>query len=488
MRTLVWLQRELRIANHPALESALNIKGDVIVAYFHDPKQTVGEANSAWLAQSLQKLKSDFKALNGDVWFIEGCFSEQLEHIIHQHDIDQVFYSAQVGEPFYSMQNQAYETCVRTQTKLRPFESESWFPYNDINTLSGSPYKMFTPFYNALMNKIYAIESFDQELQDLSKTASITIPEKYDHLPHSLRVIEKQPWAQKVLAHWQVGETAAWNNAKQFIDSTLLDYSQDRDFPGVRGTSHLSPHLHFGEIHSRALLIWLMQIQQANGFSAEIESWTRQLGWREFARYILWHFPETQTQPFQGKFKGFYLRLNQQTNQQFEIYQAWREGQTGVPIIDAGMRQLWETGWMHNRVRMLVASWLTKNAGISWVEGMDWFKDTLVDADPANNIMGWQWVAGCGVDAAPYYRLFNPIKQSEKFDKEGEYIRHWVLELKKMPGKMIHAPWQFIEETSLYQVTLGEDYPLNKIDLTDSRDQHLQKVGQLKETLNNRVW
>lgn len=484
MRTLVWLQRELRVANHPALEFAMNIKGEVIVAYFHDPRQTIGEANSVWLAHSLKQLQEDFKQLNGQLWLIEGDFSQQLQKLIVEQQIDQVFYSVQVGEPFWTMQHQALTVCQQTNTKLRPFESENWFPYNDILTLGRTSYKMFTPFYKSLMSKINLIETFDQEIQDLTKTRLLAIPAKHTNLPQSLATLIKQPWAKKIISHWEIGESAAWYKATQFIDQQMDEYQQARDYPFMNATSLLSPHLHFGEIHSRALLIWLMQIQQNGGFRADIESWTRQLGWREFARYILWHYPQTLQEPFQERFKGFYVRLPKESDQSNKnhatLYKAWIEGQTGIPIIDAGMRQLWQTGWMHNRIRMLVASWLTKNADISWQEGLSWFDQTLLDADPANNIMGWQWVAGCGVDAAPYYRLFNPVRQSEKFDREGDYIRQWVPELKKMPSKMIHAPTDFGDQTQLYQIKLGEDYPLSLINLTESRDKHIEKVNQLK--------
>lgn len=438
MRTLVWLQRELRIQHHPALESALANSTEVIVAYFHDPKQTLGHANSAWLAQSLQQLQQDFQNRKGRLWLIEGNFSEQLNSVIRQHQIDQVYYTFQPGHPFTSWQQQALDVCQHLEVPLVPYHTENWLPYNQLLNGSGLPYKVFTPFYKSVMSKLSRLVPFGSPSTDLQKTTRISCPSEFQTLPNDLQNLSNQAWAQKIMQHWQVGESQAWLKLDQFVASSLDSYEVNRDLPGESGTSMMSPHLHFGEIHPRAILFALAPLESLNGQAIHI--WLRQLAWREFARSILWHFPASEQTPFQSKFVGFYTERNDFDEQQAKIYQAWCQGNTGIPIIDAGMKQLWETGWMHNRVRMLVASWLTKNANIDWRLGVDWFNDTLVDADPANNTLGWQWVAGCGVDAAPYYRLFNPIRQSEKFDAKGKYITHWLPRLKHCLLQNLHQP------------------------------------------------
>ena len=473
MKTLVWLQRELRINHHPALEAAMAASDDIIVAYFHDPEQTIGAANTVWLANSLQQLQQDFKTRHGRLWCLEGIFEQQLEQVIQTHQIEQVFYTFQLGHPFKAMQQQALNVCQRCQVPLRAFETENWLHYNQLLNQSGQPYKVFTPFYNTLSRKLSELEPFSDPIDTLEKTARTVCQSGQDqNLPQSLNQILARPWARKIMQHWQVGEHQAWSKFETFITEGLANYEQDRDFPAIDGTSQLSPHLHFGELHSRAIVFELLSLETEPTIANQaIRAWLRQLAWREFARAILWHFPHTETHPFQAKFETFYRPLAEDDSESSKNYQAWCEGRTGVPIIDAGMKQLWETGWMHNRVRMLVASWLTKNADIDWRAGAQWFNDTLVDADPANNTLGWQWVAGCGVDAAPYYRLFNPVRQSEKFDANGQYLRQWLPELKTYSNKHIHAPWLIAPNEKRF-------CPI--IDLTESRQHHLDKVATLK--------
>lgn len=475
MKTLVWLQRELRTQHHPALEAALAESKDIIVAYFHDPKQTIGAANTAWLAKSLNQLQQDFKTRNGRLWCLEGNFEQQLEELIQTYDIQQIFYTFQLGHPFKAMQQQALSVSRRLKVHLRAFQTENWLPYDQLLNQSGRPYKVFTPFYNTLSQKLTELASFPPPKETLETTAVTVCQTRHDQqLSPSLAKVLTHSWTQKVMHHWQVGEQQAWSKLETFITDALASYEHDRDFPAIEGTSQLSPHLQFGEIHSRAIVFELLALETESNMSNQaIRVWLRQLAWREFARAILWHFPQTETHPFQAKFEGFYRPLSENDSEQSKIYQAWCEGRTGIPIIDAGMAQLWQTGWMHNRVRMLVASWLTKNADIDWRAGARWFNETLVDADPANNTLGWQWIAGCGVDAAPYYRLFNPVRQSEKFDTDGTYLRQWLPALKQYDRKHIHAPWQGMSTEKCF-------YPI--IDLTESRQYHLEKVAELKSS------
>ena len=481
MSTLVWLQRELRLSHLPALQIALEEaqtkKTKVILVYFHDPKQTIGEANCLWLAHALRQLQNSVQEQGGQLWVIEGDFTHQLEQVIEDYAVKSLYYSYQVGEPFQSMQQQALEVCQTHKVRLQPFFSETLTQPGEVLNQQGKPYVVFTPFYKSLMSKTALIEPLDESVGDVSLLKQTPKDEKWAGLPDSLTELMQHKWAKKLMVHWLVGEKAAWKRLDRFVESFLADYDHDRDFPALRANSRLSAHLHFGEINPRAIYYYFVSKLEARELKAEHASpWLRQLVWAEFAKSLLWHFPETQEVPFQTKFKGM------EWQEDATLIRLWQSGQTGVPIIDAGMRELWQTGIMHNRVRMLVASFLTKNLNQSWLAGKAWFDDTLVDADPANNAMGWQWVAGCGVDAAPYYRLFNPVVQSQKFDAEGVYLRNWLPELKNLSNKAIHAPWEHQEECRLKGVVLGKTYPKPLVDLKQSRVEHLERVDQLKRT------
>ncbi|WP_028485838.1 cryptochrome/photolyase family protein [Thiomicrorhabdus chilensis] len=473
--TLVWLQRELRLSHLPALQQALSDSQRVLLVYFHDPQQQVGSANSTWLAHSLAKLQQQVSEKGGSLWVIQGELSDTLSRLIEHYAVQAVYYSHQVGEPFASSQEVALQVCQKAQVELRPFFSEYWFDPGVILNKQDSPYVVFTPFYKALMARIDLLSPFEESLGDLSKTAVQPLERSWLDLPENLKTQIEQAWSKKVMSHWQVGEAAAWHRLDAFVDESLSSYDEQRDFPAVHATSALSPHLHFGEISSRAIYFELLARMESSELDAQaVYPWIRQLAWREFARLLLWFFPETESQPFQAKFAKMPWHSENETTQ------AWSQGKTGIPIIDAGMRELWETGTMHNRVRMLVASFLTKNLNQHWLVGKRWFDDTLVDADPANNVMGWQWVAGCGVDAAPYYRLFNPLTQSLKFDAEGTYLRRWLPELSLLSNKAIHAPWQHIEECRLIGIQLGKTYPEPLVDLAQSRQSHLERVAFIK--------
>lgn len=482
MSTLVWLQRELRLTHLPALQSALykaQKSGDkVVLVYFHDPEQTVGgvsSANSLWLAHSLQRLQKNMAKQGGQLWVVEGEFKAQLQHIIDAYRIKTVHYTHQVGEPFQAMQQQALVVCQENRIALHPFFSETLMPPGDILNQQGKPYVVFTPFYKNALSKADLIEPLDESVGDLSLLKHSPVYQEWAGLPVSLTSLMQKKWAKKMMVYWLVGEKAAWKRLQHFMQLLLSDYDQDRDFPALEASSRLSPHLHFGEINPRAIYFYFVsQIESGALKSADSAPWLRQLMWAEFAKTLLWHFPETESEPFQTKFKQMAWQSDA------SLIKRWQTGQTGIPIIDAGMRELWQTGTMHNRVRMLVASFLTKNLNQSWLVGKEWFDQTLVDADPANNVMGWQWVAGCGVDAAPYYRLFNPVVQSQKFDAQGGYLRRWLPELKNLSNKAIHAPWEHRQECELKGLVLGDTYPKPLVDLKHSRVEHLARVDHLK--------
>ncbi len=281
-------------------------------------------------------------------------------------------------------------------------------------------------------------------------------------------------WYQGLAKVWQPGESAALKQLTNFCSNPIMDYPQGRNRPDQNGVSRLSPHLHFGELSPRQ--VWQAVLNESGGspFShPATETYLRELGWREFAHQVLFHWPHTAEKPLQERFAAYPWRT-----EYADLLAAWQQGRTGVPLVDAGMRQLWETGWMHNRVRMVVASFLTKNCRIPWQDGARWFWDTLVDADLANNSMGWQWTAGCGVDAAPYYRVFNPVRQGQQFDPDGHYIRRWVPELTNLPTRWVHQPWTLVGQER--QQWLKSAYPEPIVDLTQSRAEALVGYQQIK--------
>jgi len=472
MTHLIWLQRDLRLKDHLPLFKALQRQHKLVIAYIHDPNRTLGEANSAWLAHSLLALQQFIAAKGGDLLMLEGDFETQFEQLLNAHQIDQVSYHYEAGEPFKSQQTIALRLCKKHQVGLNPFD-QAWFPAEQVLSQKGGTYSVFTPFYKKMLTLLNQVALPAREPEDLS-AAKLNQPSQ---LPNDLRHISQQPWSQAMLKYWatptglSIGEKAASIILERFMQNQLNAYPVARDFPFQPATSQLSTHLQFGEISTRQVLYILQAAKSDPDYQGQaIDVFIRQLAWREFGRYLFSFHPQLETEPFQAKFTKF------PWDDTPALVNAWQHGQTGYPIIDAGMRQLWHTGWMHNRIRMLVASWLTKNANQSWRTGQAWFANTLIDSDPANNAMGWQWVAGCGVDAAPYYRLFNPVVQSEKFDANADYIKQWVPELKTLPAKLCHAPWLHSASLKHYGVTLGIDYPEPCLDLHQSRANHLQRV------------
>lgn len=474
MNILVWLQRDLRLADHPALNDALLEAERVVIAYIHDPSQQIGQANSVWLAHSLIAHQKAIRAKGGELVIVEGDFARCFEQLITDFNIDRVYYHYGVGAFFDQPQQQALAICKQQKVMLKPYH-QAWCLAQNLVTQKGRNYTVFTPFFKKLTTLLNQVAYPQAEPQDLSKAAH----NQAWPLPSNLQQLIKTPWAKHIISHWQVGEHQAWLRFAQFCEDALNQYPQLRDFPAEKGTSQLSIALHFGEISSRELLHRLQALKTDPAYSLyAIESFIRQLAWREFALYLLAINPQLESQPHQEKYKALAWQDNP------EQIKAWQTAQTGIPIIDAAMRELWHTGWMHNRVRMLVASWLTKNANQHWLHGQHWFADTLFDADPANNAMGWQWVAGCGVDAAPYYRLFNPVIQSEKFDPNASYIKKWLPELANLSAQACHAPWRFPVELKDRGLELGIHYPWPKIDLDLSRADHLARVEQLKQHVN----
>lgn len=415
MSVLVWLRRDLRLDDNPALNWAVAQGGPVYVAYIHAPEEAApwapGAASRWWQQQSLRALAAALRERGGRLLLRRGPSEQALRDLLRDTGADTLAFN-RVYEPALVARDQALckkleAADISVHVSNGSLLHEPW----TIATKSGGPYKVFSPYWKACL-----------ELPEPAKPEPLDAQARFgdgDSLPlHALELLDEHRWHEKLHGHWTPGEAGARQRLADFVDEALADYPEGRDRPDRDGTSRLSPHLHHGELSPRQ--VW----QATRGHAGQGQRKFRaELGWREFGYHLLWHFPETPQANFNPRFNGFSWRAGQAAGGDLE---AWQRGQTGIDIIDAGMRQLWASGWMHNRVRMLVGSLLTKNLGIHWREGARWFWDTLVDADLANNTLGWQWVAGCGADAAPYFRIFNPETQAERHDPDGAYRRRWL--------------------------------------------------------------
>jgi len=469
MNTLLWLQRDLRIQNNSALSWALKQGKPVVAIYIHSPDEdapwAAGAASNWWLYQSLQKLSAALLKLNINLYFFKADSVVKIPQLAQQLDCDSVAWTSR-HEPKrlqceFKIQSLLENNAIMVQRFSDNLLSQ---PAQFLTATTKTPYKVFTPFYKKLRAELNLYDFHQRSLpapkkqQTVHQKTIVSLVQKHlnpDELNlQRLNLIEAHNWHNKLNNYWSPGEQSALQRLESFIDEALISYPAGRDIPAIDGTSNLSPHLHFGEITPQqivAALVPLIEIQ--GGKKAETaEVFLRQLIWREFARYILWHFPETTLTPMNNRFTNNFWKRNRQ---QLEL---WQKGETGIALVDAGMKQLWETGWMHNRVRMLVASLLTKNLGISWLQGAHWFWDTLVDADLANNSMGWQWVAGCGVDASPYYRIFNPDTQALKFDKQASYRHRWLEHGKESGQPALITPTKPVIDLASSRVDALERY------------------------------
>lgn len=470
-KSIVWLRNDFRLADNPALAAAAQFE-QVYMIYIHEDQSNddwpIGAASRWWLHRSLQSLDRKVSKLGGNLAIAQGAAEEILPHLATSLGVTHIFWNRRYEKSAIERDALVKKALENLGFCVKSFAGRYLLEPWELKNQTGKPYKVFTPFAKAFLN-------FDVRLPTLTKIKKLSsLPASIKNLDiDSLNLLPRLTWYHSLERYWQPGEDAAKKALERFTDE-IHDYVKDRDFPALAATSRLSAHLHFGEISPHR--VWhklsALEIKQSH-----IDSFPflRQLLWREFANYSLFHFPEMPYEPLRSEFKRFPW-----SNKSLHL-RAWQKGQTGYPIVDAGMRELWATGWMHNRVRMIVGSFLVKNLRIHWLEGEKWFWDTLVDADIANNSMGWQWVAGSGIDAAPYFRIFNPSLQSAKFDPQGSYIRRWVPELACLPNKWLHqpdkAPQKLLQDIGL---TIGKGYPKPIIDYRISRQDALDSYQTLK--------
>ena len=472
--TLLWFRKDLRLADNAALAAAIEAGGPIVPVFIWSPEEAgawaPGAASKWWLHTALDTFDAQWNELGGRLILAEGASLDVLRALIEQTGAGRVLWNRR-----YEASNMRIDANIKRQLrsegcKVASFNSGLLNEPQTVGTGEGKPYKVYTPYWKKVKDR--TVEApVDPDL------ASIRFPEVWPESVslNDLRLLPEIPWYAGTLdRRWQVGERAAQAQLAAFLKGPVLNYATDRDRPDQTGTSGLSPYLHWGHIGPRQVVERLLQ--QHDVSQPGPLTFLKELYWREFAYNVLYHFPETPDQPLRPEYASFPWEPDP------AALEAWRRGRTGYPIVDAGMRQLWDTGWMHNRVRMIVASFLVKHLLQNWHHGARWFWDTLVDADLASNTLGWQWSGGCGADAAPYFRVFNPIIQGRKFDPDGDYVRRYVPELRKLDAVHIHTPWEAPQALlTAAGVKLGRNYPRPIIDHKEGRERALAAFGQFKQ-------
>ena len=466
MTAIVWLRNDLRLQDNPALHQAANEHDAIIPIYIMDPNTPLllGEAQNWWLHHSLEQLDDSLKAQGLKLCLKKGDALAKINELIEGHDITDVYWNI-VYEPQHLEQDSIIKAALEKEDiAVHTFNGSLLIDVNEIKTQDDEFYKVFTPFWKACIKTIDVHEA--KTISDWPKS-----PKFDSETLKDWELLPKNPnWADAFNEYWQPGEEGAHLKLEQFIENALNNYKNGRDIPSEHATSRLSPHLHFGEISPHQVWRAIHDLKGQEDYKTNaIETYLSEIGWREFCHYLLFHFPKLPKENFRDKFDDFPWAFD---DHEFKM---WKKGMTGFPIVDAGMRELWKSGYMHNRVRMIVASFLTKDLLIDWRKGASWFEHTLLDADLANNRAGWQWTAGCGADAAPYFRVFNPILQGEKFDPEGTYIKKWIPELKDLDKKYIHKPWQAKEDG------IETNYPEPILDHGEARKKALELYNEIKD-------
>ena len=476
--SIVWFRLDLRLEDNPALDAAVRRGVAVIPLFIHAPEEESpwqpGSASLWWLHQSLEALDAELHTSGSKLVVRQGPSLTALQRLIKETGADAVFWNRRY-EPAVISRDRRIKDALSTQgLRVESFNGallhEPWTVQNQ----SGKPFQVFTPFWRHCLMK----PAPDEPLP-VPRTIPTPKPWPKSLEVKALKLEPKTNWTAGMKATWRPGTAGAQTQLQRFLREALATYNDDRNRPDRTGTSRLSPYLHFGEITPRQ--IWHGVRRHARGKQIPDTTWQTgqfltEVGWREFSHHLLYHFPHTTEEPLRSDFKRFPWRKNA------AFLKYWQQGLTGYPIVDAGMRELWTTGWMHNRVRMIVASFLVKDLLLSWQDGAAWFWDTLLDADLAQNTLGWQWTAGCGADAAPYFRVFNPTNQGEKFDPCGNYVRHWCPELRRLPDFWLHKPWKASTDVLAHAgVELGRTYPRPIISHAIAREVALEAFSKIRD-------
>ncbi len=486
--SILWVRLDFRLTDNPALVAALKRGGPIIPLFIWSPDEegewSPGGSTKWWLHQTLRAFDASLRELGSRLIVRRGNAMEALRAVIEDTGASAVFWNRRYEPAIIARDKHIKESLKADGIIAESFNAALLHEPWTIQNKSGKPFQVFTPFWKHCLTK-------PDPDEPLPAPKTIPAPAQF---PKSLTIDElalepRINWAGGLKTAWQPGEAGARVMLKHFVADTFENYSETRNRPDKVGTSRLSPHLHFGEISPRQIWHAVADDMRRRKLDAKTDrlltssatgdwrgsQFLAEIGWREFAHHLLFHFPHTPTEPLRPDFKKFPWRKDA------GWLKAWQKGLTGYPIVDAGMRELWATGWMHNRVRMIVASFLVKDLLLTWQDGARWFWETLVDADLAQNTLGWQWTAGCGADAAPYFRVFNPTSQGEKFDPRGDYVRRWCPELAKLSDAWIHQPHKAPPEVlRAAGIRLGETYPEPIVSHAIAREVALEAFAKIK--------
>jgi deoxyribodipyrimidine photo-lyase len=470
---LVWFRQDLRLADNPALVAAIATGQPVVPVYILDDatpgKWKIGGASRWWLHQSLYSLNADLKRLGSRLILRSGPAAIAIPDLVDETGATGIYWN-RCYEPFAQKRDTQLKEALRnTGRNVQSFNAgllnEPWKILNG----SGKPFRVFTPYWRKARAELIP----DEPAQVPTRLNSPASWPQSDALDAWSLLPSRPNWAAAFSSLHNPGEKSGAARLQDFLENRATQYANGRDRPDQNNTSGLSAHLHFGEISPRQI-VRAVDLSRDEIGDRNAEKFLSEIGWREFSNNLLFNFPDFPQKNYQPKFDDFPWRQNA------DDLRAWQMGQTGYPIVDAGMRELWTTGIMHNRVRMIAASFLIKHLMIDWRKGQNWFWDTLVDADLANNSASWQWVAGSGADASPFFRIFNPITQGEKFDPNGDYVRKWVPEIARLPDKFLNRPWEADQATlSAAKVKLGSSYPAPIVDHKFARERALSAFKSL---------
>ena len=470
---IVWFRDDLRVSDHPALHAASDSHAPVICLYVLDESagRPLGGASRWWLAQSLRALDAALKKLGATLILRKGATAEVIAEMARATNAQTVVWNTSDVPPQAALERRVAEALDKIGVSTKAFPGDLLVKPQAIRNKEGRGLRVFTPFWN----RVLGMGDPPRPLPAPRKMKAFPTIDGDDLASWKLEPA-RPDWAGGLRAAWTPGEAGAQARLSDFLEGPIKGYASGRDRPDREGTSRLSPHLRFGEISPRQ--VWhtaKFAAAQNPSLGSDVAKFLSELGWREFSRHLLFDHPDLSETNLQPSFDAFPWKRDA------KALRAWQRGLTGYPIVDAGMRELWHTGIMHNRVRMVVAPFLVKHLLIDWREGEKWFWDTLVDADPGSNPASWQWVAGSGADAAPYFRVFNPILQGEKFDPDGAYVAKWVPELSKLPVKLIHQPWEATPmELAAAGIALGKTYPEPIVDHKAARERALAAYAKTR--------
>ncbi len=468
---IFWIREDFRIENNPALSFATQNHDNVIALYIYNNNDfdNKREAQKWWVFKSLETLKKELSDYKINLEIVKG---DELEIFSKFNKKDKLsVYWNKIYEPdVIAKGKKIRDLFIKNEINYKYFKGNILNEFQEITKNDGTPFKVFTPFWRNA-EQVYLNQPPSKNYIVKKKIKKITY---FKRCFEPMDILPKKNWYKKFEKYWKVSEYDSKKILKNLIENKIKDYGTSRDIPSIEGTSKLSPYIKHGQIHVGS--IW-KKCSEIKSKGIGYRKYINELGWREFSHSLINYFPEFLKGNFRKEFDKFPWVKNE------KFLKAWKKGMTGYPIVDAGMRELYETGWMHNRIRMVVGSFLVKHLRINWTEGEKHFRNCLLDFNKANNVAQWQWVAGCGADAAPYFRIFNPILQGEKFDKEGNYVKKWVPELKNVPNKFIHKPWEMeLKYQETIKTIIGKDYPGPIVVHEKARAVALEAFQSLKKT------